>query len=123
MIKKNFMLYNLSISLSYSFFKSYTILKMCWYFIDILTACDYYFCYYCYHYYCYYYYFNIINLVIVIIIIAVIIIFIILLYLAYLRPTLSQYYYLKRVNGKVTHKKFVRNLFGTINIFFKVSIF
>ena len=97
---------------------------MCWYFIDVLTACDYHFCYYCYHYYCYYYYFNIITIVvIVIIIIAVIIIIIILLYLAYLRPTLSQYYYLKRVSGKVTHKKFVRNLFGTINIFSKVSIF
>ena len=42
-MKKNFMLYNLSISLRYSLFKRYTVLKMCWYFIDVLTACDIYF--------------------------------------------------------------------------------
>ena len=42
-MKKNFMLCNLSISLRYSLFKRYTILKMCWYFIDVLTACDIYY--------------------------------------------------------------------------------
>ena len=66
-------------------FKIYSLLKTCWYFVGILTACN---IFYYYH----YYFVNIIiiDIIVIIIIIIIAIIIIVLLYLAYLLATLSQ---------------------------------